>query len=212
MPAFIDLTGSEFGRLTVLSARRTKSNRTAWLCLCKCGNEKTVQTADLRSGATTSCGCYQKQRARETQQKHDHYGTPIYRTWRNMKSRCLNPKIDMYLYYGGRGITVCDKWMDFLGFFEDMGPTYEKGLTIERIDVNGDYRKDNCKWATSAEQANNKTNNRIFTVDGETETLKNICMRRNAKYDRVRQRLDAGLTIDQALLLPVQPGKKLKTP
>jgi hypothetical protein len=123
--------------------------------LCDCGTERYFAQSNLKGGKSKSCGCLQKERASTTSFKHAMTEHSMYNTWSGMKDRCLNPKSDNWKDYGGRGIKVSKKWMHFEGFIEDMAATWRKGLTLDRKDVNGNYEKDNCRWATQAEQSRN---------------------------------------------------------
>lgn len=155
-----DFTGQRFGRLTILreSEERTAAHR-FWVVRCDCGTEKRVKQQAFKSGAVVSCGCFQKEVAasigRKTGTKHGMYGTPTYNCWASMWERCTTPTQGSYRYYGGRGITVCERWSDFSNFFADMG---EKplGLTLDRKDPNGNYEPGNCRWATWTEQRLNQ--------------------------------------------------------
>ena len=163
--------GDRFGRLVVIkeiSPKIFKDGRVdsrMILCSCDCGNNKNIRIRNLISKLTKSCGCQQKEIvsavARITHTKHGHSikDSKIYRCWKNMKDRCLNPKNKSYQYYGGRGIKICDEWLNFENFLSDMIES-PQNLSIDRIDTNGNYCKSNCRWATNKEQANNKRNNK----------------------------------------------------
>ena len=166
MPKKIDLTGQRFGRLTVIQdTSERKCGCVIWYCSCDCGNKVRITSGNLINKSTKSCGCLQKEIASKTGKlnKHGHYAgnkaSPTYFSWRAMKTRCGNPKHDSYKYYGGRGVTVCKRWANsFENFLIDMGERPE-GTSLDRIDTNGNYRPDNCKWSTPTEQQHNRRDN-----------------------------------------------------
>lgn len=170
---YSDLTGQKFGRLKVLKRCGSTNNKKAlWLCECECGSRLKIPTGSLKSGNTKSCGCYQIKRATESNIKHNGKGTRIYAIWAGIKSRCLNDNDTAYHHYGGRGITICDEWKnDFMAFRKwALENGYTDDLSIDRIDVNGDYEPSNCRWADGFTQANNMTRNVNITYKGETHT------------------------------------------
>lgn len=157
MSGRIDLSGRKFGRLTVKEFSHKKVKKSYWLCLCDCGAEKIVRGDLLLDGNTTSCGCYQKEITVNTMTKHGARHTRLYRIWRAMRQRCSNPNTDYYHIYGGRGISVCDEWQEFKPFQKwALSHGYADDLSIDRQNVDGNYCPENCRWATSKEQANNR--------------------------------------------------------
>lgn len=157
----LDLTGRQFGKLTAVKRVGSKNNIPLWECKCECGNTCFVTSKLLRSGGTTSCGCYRKENSRkmlsEIVTTHGKSRTRIYTIWRSMLSRCSNPANKAYSYYGGKGITVCKEWSTFDNFYQwAMQNGYADTLTIDRINGDGNYQPDNCRWVTRAEQNKNR--------------------------------------------------------
>jgi hypothetical protein len=166
MPNFVDLTGRTFVRLTVLRRSERVSGarrKPMWSCRCQCGTVLDVIGDNLRSGCSKSCGCLDRQKALQRFTKHGaarvDLKTVEYQTWKRMKQRCLNPNNPKYHRYGGRGIQVCQEWVnDFPRFLADMGQR-PKGCSIDRINNDGNYEPSNCRWATIDQQAANKSRN-----------------------------------------------------
>jgi hypothetical protein len=180
MPAFRDLTGRKFGRLTVVGrAPNNRHGKVCWNCVCEDGNETIVLGASLTSGNTRSCGCLLRESTTSRFTKHGHtaatgWKSPEYQSWQDMKDRCLNPKNKAYKYYGGRGIKVCQQWLDsFEVFLADMGLKPSPQHELDRIDPDDIYRPGNCQWATEREAAvHTRSAHHISLPDGSIVTCK----------------------------------------
>lgn len=212
MPKRTDLTGLTFGRLTVLGYSHIDTRGyVCWNCSCECGNTVVVRGKHLTSGTTKSCGCLRSERIRASLQKHGLCDTRLHRIWRRMKERCFNPAHSSFHCYGGRGITVCEEWCrDFTTFYHwAMANGYRDDLTIDRIDVNGNYEPTNCRWATQREQSNNRRTNLFLTYNGKTQTLAEWCRETGLGRSTIYRRLyTLGWSIEKALTTPPRPIKK----
>lgn len=205
MAKFEDLTGQRFGRWFVLEKTRDKRNRICWICRCDCGTEKVVQGYTLKNGDSTSCGCYRDE-LESAKKTHGMSHTRLYRVYAHMKDRCYRKGDINYPNYGGRGIRICDEWLGDNGSSNFIKWSLENGysdeLSIDRIDVNGNYEPSNCKWSTRKEQANNKRTNIFYEINGVTKTLQQWC----EVYGIERKIFDARLKLNWSVL------KALTTP
>lgn len=163
-----DLSGRRFGRLSVIGKADVKKQHSyghsMWVCVCDCGKETIVYGSSLLQGKTKSCGCYQIDTVRKSNSTHGESHSRLHRIWSGMKERCCNVNAENYQNYGGRGISICNEWMNSFESFRDWAVLngYSDCLSIDRIDVNGNYEPQNCRWATMKEQNNNKRNNRLL--------------------------------------------------
>ena len=203
-----DLKGQKFGRLTVLSRNNQICHPVHWNCLCSCGKVKVVAGADLKRGKVKSCGCWHREesaaRAATQFTKHSGTGTRLYRIWKSMRTRCRNPNSKAYKQYGGRGVTICSEWDDFILFRNwALSNGYQENLTIDRIDVNGNYCPENCRWATWGEQGVNKRTSVIITIGGVSRPLKEWSILSGINYGTLKDRFRAGWR-EEKLLLPTK--------
>lgn len=197
--ARLNLINGKFGRLTVLELHSIKKGATQWLCKCQCGKKTVVGVGDLRNGHTKSCGCLHLEIINNGKAnfKHGMEGTIFFSKWAGIKRRCLNKNDKRYNNYGGRGIKVCDRWLSFINFRDDMYQSYlehynkfGKNTSIDRINNNGNYEPNNCKWSTQREQCNNKNNNVLITYKGETLTIKQWANKLNISNTTLWNRLN----------------------
>lgn len=201
MPKPIDLTGRRFDRLVVTefygNGRRGKQSVRLWSCRCDCGNQTIASYSALTNRNTRSCGCL----LREAITKHGMCKTPVYKVWHAMLDRCRNSNNQSWKDYGGRGVSVCERWHDFSNFIADMGerPT---GGTLDRIDVNGNYEPSNCRWISQAGNANNRRNNRLIEFQGEVATLSEWSKKYGMHKGTLKNRLDSGWPFEAAVSMP----------
>ncbi len=197
----IDLTNQVFSRLTVIKRHKDngKSRKAKWECKCSCGKETIVVGTKLRNGTTKSCGCLGKENLKKSITSHNMNYTRPYYIWCAMKNRCNTPSNKRYKSYGGRGISFCSKWEKFEGFWEDMQDGYYDCLSLDRIDVNGNYEKNNCRWVTIKEQANNKRNNHCLELDGVIKTIAEWSKELGINRYTIRSRLVRGASTKDAL-------------
>lgn len=195
-----DIRGKRFGRLLVLKFVASDRYKTVWLCGCDCGNIVEVRSGDLGSGHTKSCGCLKSDAFQKTITKHGLSKLPEYKIWINMKVRCYNPNHRAYHNYGGRGIVVCEQWrVDFASFYADMGPRPALRYSVDRIDNNGPYSPENCRWATAKEQANNSRMNKHVTFKNETHTLSEWADILDIEYGTFTSRFYRGASYKQII-------------
>lgn len=208
MGRFIDLTGQPFERLTVLRRGQNRKTSARWICECSCGTICTVDSADLRRKKAKSCGCIQREIAQalgKTRATHGLADSPEYRMWNGIKKRCLTPTAQNYSYYGGRGITICDAWKEsFQKFYDDMGPRPTPQHTIERRSNDLGYDKENCYWATVIEQAHNRRNNHMITIENATRCLVEWLEIYHIGRSTFSYRVNHGWSLARALTTPVR--------
>lgn len=197
MPVRKDQTGRVFGRLTVLYVTKYGLDARC-MCLCECGKEVDVLTGNLRSGHTRSCGCL----IPDTNVSHGMTKSAEYATWRNIVQRCTNPKNDKFDRYGGRGITVCDRWRTFENFLADMGKRPSPEHSVDRIDNDGPYSPENCRWATRKQQQNNRRDSQCATYQGRTLTMSEWAEETSIPKCVIVTRLKRGWSVERTLTTP----------
>ena len=205
-----DITNQKFGKLTVIKrGENTPKGLATWICQCDCGNIVNVRGSDLRKGHTKSCGCASRNFFAKVIFKHGFCGTRLHKIWWNIQDRCYNPKVPNYYLYGGRGVKMCQEWLDdFLDFRNwAMANGYDDTLTIDRIDVNGNYEPSNCRWITYKAQNRNKRTNRIIKYDNKEMCLSDWAKELNVDRKTLSDRLKKGWSIQKAFSTPVKKYK-----
>lgn len=203
MSRLVDITGEKYNMLKVISFYDIQDKKSRWLCECECGNKKILFGRDIKSGNTKSCGCLLHKK------KYDNeMGIKIKRLqhiYYQMKQRCYDKNNPLYKHYGKRNITICEEWLKDINNFHNwaLNNGYDNNLTIERINVNGNYEPNNCKWITKTQQGYNKTNTVSYTLDGETKCLSEWCKLYNIDYHIVYRRLKRGNSFKKALTKPI---------
>lgn len=211
----IDLTGLRFDRLMVwfphsIKEDKRQNYRYYYWCACDCGVSKAIRADSLTKGSTRSCGCLSRECAMvgNARRTHGRTGSLEHHSWLAMKSRCYNPKNIGYSLYGGRGIKVCDRWLNsFENFYADMGDPPSPNHSLDRTDVNGNYCPENCRWASAVEQGNNRRNNHIITVGNSSLTIAEWERKAGISQSLIYRRLKLGWTKEKAVLTPVRKMK-----
>lgn len=205
-----DITGQKFGRLTAIGGYDRSTGVTYWDFQCECGIVKSIPVRSVKNGAISSCGCLKSDVMRVRKTSHGYNGrgnrSLVYSSWGGMVARCTNSNIPQWNDYGGRGIKVCDRWLKFENFLADMGEC-PNGMSIDRIDVNGNYEPGNCRWATPKEQSRNRRNTVFLTVNGRTQPLAEWADEIGCGYDRLLRRKMDGWSDEDCIFVPFQPVK-----
>lgn len=210
MPQFKDLTGLKFGKWFVITRAEDHVSKggfkfTQWLCQCDCGKQQNVFANALLSGRSTSCGCAQHDHSKETCRKnfttHGESKTRLYKIWASIKKRCTNPNATNYSDYGGRGISMCDSWASDYCCFAKWAHSngYADNLSIERIDVNGDYDPSNCTWADTITQANNRRSSVRLSCQGKNMTIAEWSRELGITYKQLHKKLSAGKSLEEII-------------
>lgn len=203
----LELTGQKFNRWTVLRRAGTEDRKSTWLCKCDCGTVRVVKGYTLKHGYSKSCGCFERELHVKRLTVHGKSNTRLFRIWQAMKTRCYNPNSEDFKWYGGRGIQVCDEWLqDFQNFYKwAIANGYRDDLTIDRIEVNGNYEPKNCRWVSQKVQCSNTRNNLIICFRGQEKTLKEWCDELGLRYGTVHSRLNSyGWSVEKALMTPIK--------
>lgn len=204
----LNLAGKRFGSLIAIRKVEPAGKQTRWLCKCDCGVESVVRLGNLRNGHTVSCGCRRTIVTTQKKTRHGMYGTPTYKSWSAMITRCLNPENHKHPDYGGRGIKVHEDWKSFDSFLADMG-VRPSGTMLGRLDNDGDYEPGNCEWQHATAQARNKRNTAKFTFQGREATLQEHCESVDMPYPTVKSRIYLyGWPVEKALTTPPRKRKK----
>lgn len=216
VPRLVDLTGKVFGKLTVIGYSHTRTTPSSqgkpyWLCQCECGRKKVIQGCAMKNGSTVSCGCHKRDACKQMLFKHGHAtrGPSLtYQCWRAMMMRCNDPSAHTFRFYGQRGISVCERWHTFANFLEDMGLRPSRKHSIDRYpDKNGNYCKENCRWATQKQQCRNTRRNHFLTLNEETHCVSEWAEILGVKPGLLHTRLRLGWPIEK-VLMPKHTSKK----
>lgn len=209
-----DLTGQKFGRLTVVKRAEDMYDKfgrhTMWECPCECGKTTIVGTSTLTCGVTKSCGCYKSEVTSKRAKTHGMSKTRLYGVWRTMLSRCYNENTKKYKLYGDRGIQVCDEWHKFENFYEwTISNGYDENAdfgecTIDRINNDGNYCPENCRWATRLEQANNTRTNHFLEWNNENHTISQWANIVGINRRTISERINSGWSVEDALTIPIK--------
>lgn len=217
MGAWQDLKGKKFGRWLVIGGFKRTSVASFWLCECQCGEKRMVMAGHLKAGRSRSCGCLSREISSRVKTTHGKSKTRIYKIWKGIRKRCLSKTEKAYVNYGGRGIKICSRWNSFENFLFDMGYPPSISHSVDRIDNDGHYCPENCRWVTDTEQANNKRTNKMLTIKGKRMTLAEASRTfPSLSYSTIRARLRAGWSDEQAVGLffketaRIQNSKKRK--
>lgn len=198
-----DLSGQKFGRLTAIKFVDVnhKNRKAMWICKCDCGNTLLVESSQLTSGNTKSCGCIKKDLNKTRAVKHGYYNSRLYKIWYDMKRRCYDKRRTEYKYYGGSGIQVCDNWLDnYINFYNwAKNNGYADNLTIERIDYSKNYCPENCKWIPQKDQTQNSRHNHFITFNNKTMTITQWSRELGINRKTIRERLNKGWKIENVL-------------
>lgn len=207
-------TGDKFGDIVFLFEDFHEKEVTGFQSIrkavvqCFCGRKFITRISGLKNGRVTSCGCRRKDGHMKRITRHNMSTSSEYSSWESMKSRCLYEDNKFYYNYGGRGITVCKEWMDFKNFFKDMGLKPSKKYSLERIDVNGNYEPENCRWADKHDQDRNKRNTVKIEYDGKSIVLIDLAKQFNLNQQTLRKRLNKGMSVEEALTKPYKYTKR----
>lgn len=204
-----NITGVRFGRLTAITRFHARPDGKAeWVCRCNCGNYAVVLATRLRRGYIRSCGCLGRDTTAQRNRKHGLAKSPEHVIWLAIKQRCFNSNCQAYSYYGGRGITMCERWSkSFAAFLEDMGPRPSRYHEIDRINNNGNYEPDNCRWATRIDQANNKRNSVFLVFNGRRQTAIQWSRELGISRSTIDNRRRKGWPDEQVLATPIDNGR-----
>jgi hypothetical protein len=204
----IEEIGNRYGRLTVIErVENSKCGQARFACDCDCGGSTVAEGGNLRRGVSQSCGCLSRELSAARKTTHGKTGTSEYISWRSIWARCTNPKHIGFSRYGGRGLAICDKWQTFEGFYEDMGERPSDTHSLDRIDNALGYSKENCRWATSTQQIQNRSNTKWVTYNNQTKTIAEWAELAGIKYITLHNRLSMGWDVQRAITTPVRARK-----